>query len=78
MSALILLALESTLRLSLTVIDEVSTFTFVESVTVVESVFESLHAAKNDTIAKAKNTFFIFEVLLINCLFAFDTAFNKR
>ena len=69
MSALILLALESTLRESFTVtgvVAAVSTFTLVESVVVVESVFESLHAAKIDATANANNTFFIFRVLIIN------------
>lgn len=73
MSAIILLALVST-----GVTTEVSTFTVVESVAVVESVFESLQAAKIEASANAKNTFFILNVLVLNILFAFDTTFKKR
>ena len=69
MSALILLALESTLRESFTVTGvtaEESTFKFVESVVVVESVLELSQAAKTDATANANNTFFIFWVLKVN------------
>jgi hypothetical protein len=47
---------------------ELSTFTFVESVDVVESVLELSQAAKTDATANANNTFFIFGVLIINYL----------
>ena len=48
---------------------EESTFKFVESVVVVESVLESSQAAKIDATANANNTFFIFwNFLIINYL----------
>ena len=70
MSELILFALVSTVVVvsgTAGVIAELSTFTFVESVVVVESV-ESPQAAKIDATANANNTFFIFGVLIINYL----------
>jgi hypothetical protein len=66
-SWLILRALVSTVTLVESdkgVAIEVSILTFVESEVVVESVFESLQAAKIDATANAKNTFFIFEILI--------------